>query len=452
MKRVVSKRLLKKPEKFGTFLLFEGLSIIANLLVAKGYKDYNIYVDHPDDYKMYNHFFQNKFYSSKELDELDDKINDQDTDLLTKILLYIDRLRSGQNVKVNINEEDLEKVLEEEKVEYLRIINPQLMNSYDVTVINNSDVKHVDLVFNYDGLSDITEIGFDVSRFEKDTSIINIADTEEVQRVQFLNYLHNYSDNQIYEDERIFESRDAINQMYQEVGIKDDDLTVTKIFKIISYLSYIIDYDPQVSAKDTNTDPNVVEEVANYYHQYNVSSITTNNNEVKLGTCDNYASLFCLLAQKAGIPTRKVNGHNKIISECHAFNLVEYNGTEYIIDVTTLDNSINDLLYEYRTTKNEERKTEIHNYIFDYVFVPVETYENIYDFQNNKEDYFKDNRKLVEEREPSLSDIQYGYEYDRYFYSYLAIALGVHCSTFMFEAIKSFGRNKEKEKSTRIHP
>lgn len=391
-KRIIEKRNRLKT-KIYECALFSSLMLTSSMIaygitdiittVGKHSNDLNRYYDfYIRNYKVYN--------PEANIDEVE--VSEEKLTLFKNLTNYFDREYNHDYVVIDLAKDDLREILRDDSIKNIKILNPELKTAYETAnIVNNSNVEHVDLVFNFKGITEDIDYGYHVNDFEKELSIINVGDADETQRVAFLYYLRGYEDSQIFEEEKTFELRDKIDEMYEEIGVVPEVMDIFNIYQIASYICSIMEYDPLViegdNTENTNTKIKGLIKTVDY-NMRNVETIVDNDEEVKYGICDNYATLFYLFSLKAGLPVRKVEAYSKTGGPGHAFNLY-HNYDDCVIDITSLDANHGELLKEYKETDNDERRTEIHNQIFDRLFLPVEAYEKMYEFRYNKDDYFK---------------------------------------------------------------
>ena len=282
-----------------------------------------------------------------------------------------------------------------------------MLNDEDIQMINNSNIDHIDLVFDYNDLSNEFINHFDVSRLNKDYTIININYKDEASRILFFDYLTNYDESKVIETEEIKALRPVIDDIYQDMNISEDGEEYQRIFDICRYLVKNLEIDTEaVQYLQENETPN---EDVEHYTKNPVSSIVEQDTEVKQAIAINYAKLFTILARKNGLDARTIYA-NERHDVMHPFNIIGYSPEAfYMIDAFAIDEVENsDKLFDIYDNAEEAEKYMIrkllmpsffrnrdylitfnYDYPFSYQFKPLE--DNIYFIESRR--YQRDVKK-----------------------------------------------------------
>ena len=257
-----------------------------------------------------------KMYFLGEESEIQDGYQDRN---LTK-----ENLSKLKELKIDLRcNENLEILKIIQNLEVLNIENAQLLSDNDIILINNLKVKNINLSFNLREVNKNRENSFDLKKFKDKNIKVHIEEKNgysEVDYVIFINYLKNYSIDNIIEVENYFKYKkidDILNKIVESLKIKENISMDEKILIISNYIINKIQYQKELT-----------DELAEYYNEKTLSSILIDQDkEIVNGICINYASLFDILSYKTNIKSRMISGIEEKSQLGHAWNVI-YDGDE----------------------------------------------------------------------------------------------------------------------------
>lgn len=333
--------------------------------------------------------------------------NPTDTDSLFDKYVTYERLDRLDSVEIHmgntINLEFLDKC---PNVKTIYISDAEMLTDDDIEYINNSNIEHVYLTFNYEHVSKIKENKFDVSRITKDVRINNCfySFTNDLRQLTIYNYLVN-CDKELYVDENSYnhvkEIDEYLNQVIDEYKINEGQDDLEKVLLISNYICNNIDYDKGISKKvdeyleelnNNKTSYFLSDTKTREYNFHSITSVINQKNKVKQGVCINYASLFDIMCYKVGIKSRIVCGINKTEHLGHAWNIVYSNDEIKCVDLTYYD-AIEygpEFLEQYYKTRDTMTYDIVTNYLIRDIDKDYANY-NLYD---DIETLDKNNEKL----------------------------------------------------------
>ena len=300
----------------GTFSYYEYRTKDAQTLVKTSSDIRNSLYETILDKKIYFNDIGEKMYFVDGKTEIQDGYEDRN---LTK-----ENLSKVKELKIDLRcNENLEILKIIQNLEVLNIENAQLLSDYDIVLLNNLKVKNINLSFNLREVNKNRENSFDLKKFKDKNVKVHIEERDsysEVDYVIFINYLKNYSVDNIIEVENYLKYKKIdviLNKIVESLKIKDNTSMDEKILTISNYIINKIQYQKELT-----------DELAEYYNEKTLSSILINQDkEIVNGICINYASLFDILSYKTNIKSRMISGIEEKSQLGHAWNVI-YDGDE----------------------------------------------------------------------------------------------------------------------------
>lgn len=181
-------------------------------------------------------------------------------------------------------------------------------------------------------LSDCTNQNLDYSKltFLKELDFSNtdpydlpVFFTNEEYNILKSNGVNVTSSNNI---ERSLEIGNRLDNIVNSLGITDSDTEQQKLDKILIYVLENLEYDEAVSQALLNNEEHT-DLTKSFYTEGNLYGALEKDSAI----CGNYSALVSALCKRVGID------NYFLISNNHAWNLVDIDGTDYYVDATWLD-------------------------------------------------------------------------------------------------------------------
>ncbi len=270
---------------------------------------------------------------------------------------------NDKSIEVDLFHYEIKDVLANcPNLEEITIKNAALLKDEDIELINSSNIKHVDLFFDYNEYSNEFDNHFDVSRIHKDYTIVNINFDDESSRILFFDYLVNYDESKVLETEEIKQLREAVIKIHNDIPQRKNSLIDERMFNICSYLVNHLEYDPESTEEiENHTDTQKNSRVYDL-NKHNLSLTLNDDKDVKDAICINYAKLFTILAKMEGLKVRTVSAIDRVTDSAHAFNIVYYSEQFfYMIDAQGFDSykPMKDLFELYENAEDEKTRSTI---------------------------------------------------------------------------------------------
>ena len=289
----------------------------------------------------------------------------------------------------------------------LSITRAEMLSKSDFDSLKMLHLDGLTLNFDLENLSRLRENKMDFNGLDCDVKITNdFKGNSEEEVLLFLNYLENYDEGVFEHQEELspyMELNSKLEEIYDSLGIDNSMSIETKVFLISNFLCENLEYDPLVNSLyngDTHSQRQLrqIDSKINYYNENAVSSIVEQKGLVKSAICINYASLFDLLAYKAGIKTRVIIGMDN--QDVHSWNVVYKGNEQYFVDTTFYDSSgQTGTLEKYIKNPDSTYYDVLNNELFTYADVyhegyavtePLESLDESKAFQNKEKVFNKD--------------------------------------------------------------
>lgn len=258
-------------------------------------------------------------------------------------------------------------------LECLQIYNAQELSQLNIDEINQSSAFEINLLFSKSDVIKDMKSHFDMSRFAnkkfiKNVSFFDICEKEELDNLILLTYLTNYDgcDIDIYKYEDL---NNKLNEIINSFNFHEGKETnILNMFEIVNYVLNELKYDEDVSKYIHSDDKNLkMEKIIDKYNENTLSIIFDEDKDKENGNaiCVNYANLFQILLIKSGFEAYTMYGKAQNIS--HAWNLVNFHGDYFYMDLTSLDNKASDYfesLNKYNSDNNSANLSAVASMIF----------------------------------------------------------------------------------------
>jgi len=129
--------------------------------------------------------------------------------------------------------------------------------------------------------------------------------------------------------EKSLEIGDRLDNIVNSLGITETDTEKEKLDKILIYVLENLEYDEMVSQALLNNTEHT-DLTKDFYTEGNLYGALEKDSAI----CGNYSALVSALCKRVGV------SNYYLISNNHAWNLVEIDGTDYYVDATWLDDTI----------------------------------------------------------------------------------------------------------------
>ena len=283
------------------------------------------------------------------------------------------------SIEIDLFHFELADVLKEcPNLKTIKIRNASMLDDESIRLLNESNVEHVDLLFDYNELSAEFDNTFDMSRIIKDYTIYNMNLEDDASRVLFYDYLVNYDESKVMETDHIKIMRKQIDEIYNDINQKDGFNDQIKAFNIAAYLIEHLHYETvRDNLKDEKIDPNY------YHHPVNTVDISNDRTyDLDENVERYYAKLFTVLAKKAGLSVRTVSVYDKNEEANFTMNLVKYNDEQfYLLDIPRVRSisSSRDLFAHYNAIDDSIKRNDFRKEIMPYLLVESNIVNN-FDF------------------------------------------------------------------------